>query len=153
MAKTYIVTVNGIEEPENYIICKEIGSLTILPLDVTVVLNSSEKYYDGTPLTFEGKTLSSEQWSYLYADQFIFEGKESLRFETLGSITNSGYSTYNINDPDSYTIMYNNKDYTNNYNINFIEGTLTVKSRNVSVTTKQGSHEYDHGYKAICHTY
>ena len=139
----FVVTINDEETPNNYIIYKEIGSLTINPLDITIVLSNSEKYYDGTELTFEGMPLPSSQWKYLYEDQYIYEGEESLRFETVGSITNSGSTTYNIVDSDSYKIIYNNNDYTNNYNINFIEGTLTVKSRVIDVTTKTGSKEYD----------
>lgn len=128
-----------IDRSSNYNIKLLSGELVIIPLDITVVLNPAEKYYDGSPLTFEGMPLPTEQWDFLNEGIGL---DESLTFETTGSQTVTGNGEYSVID-GSYKVLSADGDYTDCYNITFKTGTLIVKGRTITVTTKVGNKPYD----------
>lgn len=96
-----------------YNILSQYGNLMIAPRSITIVSLDDQKVYDGLALTNDTYQLLTGE---LVVDQV-------LTVVISGSQTNIGKS---INTIDSVTITFNGEDVTSNYNINIIEGELTV---------------------------
>ena len=102
------------------------GELTIAPATLTVTTGTAEKLYDGTPLTAGA---SIEGLAY---------GDEAVTVNATGTITDAG-STDN-----DYSIEWNGVNPAN-YDPMIAEhkGTLTVKKRNVTLTSATATKLYD----------
>gem|GEM_PF-5312447 len=91
----------------------ENGSIQINPREVRLTSHSSEKLYDGTPLTNDTVDISLDGFA-------PGEGIES--FDVTGTRTQVGVS----NNKFTYILQSNTK--ATNYTIEKVEGTLTIKS-------------------------
>ena len=89
------------------------GSLTIEKRTVTMTSATAEKYYDGTPLKDSTVTVPEGSWA---------DG-EGATYQVTGSQTKIGSS------PNTFTYTLTGATKAENYNINPVEGALTVKSR------------------------
>lgn len=101
---------------------------------ITITATTDDKIYNGTPLTngtfiVSGETLQTD-----------ILNRSSIKVN--GSITTVG-NTKNIVDPSSVKIMNGNVDVTEAYTINFVDGTLTVNQRPITLTGATASHVYD----------
>ena len=101
---------------------------------ITITATTDDKIYDGTPLTngtfiVSGETLQTD-----------ILNRSSIKVN--GSITKVG-NTKNIVDPSSVKIMNGNVDVTEAYTIIFVDGTLTVNQRPITLTGATASHVYD----------
>ncbi|MCQ2457389.1 MAG: MucBP domain-containing protein, partial [Clostridia bacterium] len=128
-----------VENPEYYPDVKTAyGDLTVNPAPLTVITDSDEKGYDGTPLTAGGKV------------EGFMEG-DTYTFDTTGSQTVPGESdnTYDLvfdgtADPDDYYIA--DEDI----------GTLTVIPKEITIESPNGEWTYDgdpHHTETITVTY
>ena len=116
---------------ENYNITFENGTLTVTKRMLTITADSDNKEYDGTALTKETYTYIKEQ---LAPSDVI----ESVTIE--GSRTEAGSSS---NTPKTAVIKHGSTDVTASYNITFVDGTLTVTKRAITITADSDSKEYD----------
>ena len=108
-----------------------IGTLTVTPVAIELTANSAAKAYDGTPLTDSGYTISSGS----------FVGEEGLAGVTVeGRQTAVGSSANKIT---GHTLNNNTK--AQNYDITYVDGTLTVSKNEKVITVKANSRtwEYD----------
>ena len=108
-----------------------IGTLTVTPVAIELTANSAAKAYDGTPLTDSGYTISSGS----------FVGEEGLAGVTVeGSQTLEGSSANTIT---GHKLKSNTK--AQNYNITYVDGTLTVSKNEkvITVTANSRTWEYD----------
>lgn len=136
---------------ENYEISVEYGELEITKRDITIHTSSPKKTYDGTPLTGD----SEEPIIDNFVDGEKIEAYDIAELTLAGAIENT--TKYRIilsiapPLPDS---EYDDVEYlsptsesgyetTENYNITYDNGTITVKQRYVGIATASGSKEYD----------
>ncbi len=126
---------------DNYEFTVKFGTLEIYARPITVQ-PYAEKIYDGTPLVFDGK-------NYEIGGYGLVENQSILSFEAVGSRTNVG------NDSCSLTrveIGYSETEKTTeNYDITYLTGTLTVSPRPITIVSGTAWKYYD-GEKLICHT-
>ncbi len=118
----------------NYEIKEEYGTLKVTASTAafTITARGTEKTYDGTALTESGYTVTKPQG---------FE-KFEVTAVVSGSITDAGTAD---NIVDSYTIKDpSGIDVTGNFtNVKRVKGTLTVKPRQVTLSSQTKSKEYD----------
>ncbi len=121
---------NGSEHVNDcYNITTAFGTLTVKPRKLTIISESAEKIYDGTPL-------------YAY---FSLGGDGVVDNDHLsvsgGSLTDVGSMTNEL----TYGIRgkYDNADKLHNYEITTDWGTLTVKPRPITLQTPTASKYYD----------
>ena len=101
---------------------------------ITITATTDDKIYNGTPLTNGTFIVSGETLQTDILD------RNSIKVN--GSITTVG-NTKNIVDPSSVKIMNGNVDVTEAYTIIFVDGTLTVNQRPITLTGATASHVYD----------
>ncbi len=116
---------------EQYVLVMNPGTLTIAQCDLTITADSDEKVYDGTALTDAGWTASG-----LAGDD------EIVSVTVIGSQTNVGTSA---NVASGAVITRNRVDVTANYNIIYVDGTLTVtkNAKVITITAASDSKVYD----------
>ena len=111
------------------------GVLKINPITentITITANSSEKTYDGTPLTDNGFTFT----------QGVLADGDELTAVVEGSATNVGDEGRNV--VKSYVVKRGETDVTKNYTFgNSIDGKLTINKRTVTLKSETASKEYD----------
>ena len=112
----------GTADRSNYEVGEDLGKLTVTPASATVTTGSSEKEYDGSPLTNSEASISG-----------LVNG-ETATVTATGSITEVG-STEN-----TYSISWNSAK-SSNYSVSESLGTLRVTSPMAAVTLTSASAE------------
>ncbi|MDE6869005.1 MAG: transglutaminase-like domain-containing protein [Clostridia bacterium] len=128
-----IAAANGTDITYNYLAVIDSGTLTVRGFGITISTASSEKVYDGTPLT-------NPVWT-LYEGTPLIEGHKITQLIMPASQTGAGSSPNEI----TQIVIVNGKgeDVTGNYEINYSIGTLVVLPRPVTVQSGSASKEYD----------
>ena len=127
-------TVGTKDSTGKYIVVKATdGMLKITPISnvITITANSNSKAYDGTALTDSG---------YSFTQGILLRG-DVLHVSVKGSQTNFGSSA---NVVTSYKVMRGSDDVTGNYTFATpVNGTLRVTKREITLTSADGSKQYD----------
>ena len=128
-------TVGTKDSTGKYIVVKATdGMLKITPISnvITITANSNSKAYDGTALTDSG---------YSFTQGILLRG-DVLHVSVKGSQTNFGSSA---NVVESYQVMRDDgTDVTGNYTFETpVNGTLRVTKREITLTSADGSKQYD----------
>lgn len=128
-------TVGTKDSTGKYIVVKATdGMLKITPKSnvITITANSNSKAYDGTALTDSG---------YSFTQGILLRG-DVLHVSVKGSQTNFGSSA---NVVESYQVMRDDgTDVTGNYTFATpVNGTLRVTKREITLTSADGSKQYD----------
>ncbi len=126
----FIRSESGEDVARYYDIEWEIGTLAILPREVTVATDSAQKVYDGTPLTADGYQILSGS---------IAEG-ERLEISLPATLTDVGLLT---NDPIFAVRSASGGDVTHNYNLQWEIGTIEVSLREIAIATASAQKVYD----------
>lgn len=130
---------SGYDVTNNYEIERSLGTLKVLPIELTIFTGSDVKVYDGTPLM-------NTSWELVGG--VVAEGHTFVA-ETIGTITNVGLVpntiSYNVYDE-------NGDDITSTYHINESFGTLEVLPIQLTIKTESADKVYD-GEELICHEY
>ena len=124
---------------DNYNISKSEGKLKITDraekYEITVKANSGEKTYDGQPLNVSG----------FEALEFTVDGQKY----TVSGLTASKTGT-NVIDSGAVEVTgtavvkdANDNDVTSQFNVNTVNGLLTINPRNVTLTSGSASKQYD----------
>ncbi|MBP5462611.1 MAG: hypothetical protein J6Y20_10855, partial [Lachnospiraceae bacterium] len=98
--------------------------------DLTITANSDSKEYDGTELTNNG-----------YTSQGLQHGHSIASFTFDGSQTNAG-SSANVASDAKIVDAYG-ADVTADYNITYVDGSLTVLKKKITITAGSDAKEYD----------
>ena len=109
------------------------GWLKIIPIgtDIIITASSSERIYDGKPLTND---------NYTYTEGVLVEGDE-LIVKITGAQTNVGQSENVVTD---YSVMRGTRDVTDCYIFGkSVKGTLEVTPRNVVLISASDTKKYD----------
>ena len=104
------------------------GTLTVEKRNVTLRSATDEKPYDGTPLTNGNVSVEADGWA----------AGEGAVYHVTGSQTTVGFS------PNAFTYALTNGTKADNYNVETVQGTLTVTSpaAQFEVTVEANSAEY-----------
>ena len=118
----------------NYDIETKYGTLTVTARPVTLTTADAEKTYDAKPLT-------KPEWN----NDNLVTGHTVSGVLPNGSITNAGTAdnTYPTDVAEKLKILCGEEDVTENYDISYAMGTLTVHKREISVSTGSVSEMYD----------
>ncbi|MCR5625113.1 MAG: hypothetical protein K6G11_07730, partial [Lachnospiraceae bacterium] len=137
---------------ENYNINKVNGTLVVNPRSIVIKATDATKTYDGTALTYEGKTLTSELYTLLNPEGNQIElckradnstdTLTSLTFTGEQTVVNSGSTTLN-NIPSDARIYNGTEDVTGSYDITYKGGILTVTQKEITITANSESKVYD----------
>ena len=119
-----------VDVTSNYDITYINGTLEVTPRPITVTTSSDSKVYDGTPLFDESYTITGGTLVVGHTDSIV----SNTQITNVGLINN----TLGLEIRDS-----GNNIVTGNYDITYIEGTLEVTIRSITVTTSSDSKEYD----------
>ncbi len=121
-AGTYAITPSGYTST-NYEITNTSGSLIINKVDAVVVTNSDIYTYNGLARTASG-----------FSAYGLVNGQSSA---VLSGVTLSGGGT----NAGSYTVSARGTD--RNYNLSFVDGTMTINKAQASITANSSSLTYD----------
>ena len=126
---TYAIS-QGTLASANYNITFVGADFTITNKSLTITADSDTKVYDGTPLT-----------KNTYTNTALLEGHSLTSVTITGSQTNAGNSA---NVPSGAVIKNgSNEDVTDNYNIIYTNGTLTVTPKPITITADGDTKVYD----------
>ena len=130
----------------------EIGTVTpghffIDPREVTITANSAEKVYDGTPLT---------EPSYTYAPELVDNDLLGIH-DKMDSVTVTGSQTEvgSSKNVPSDAVIINTEDGSGsnaNYIIKYVDGTLTVRDKEIVSIEKSADRERATDYDVIRYT-
>lgn len=120
---------------EDFTYCYELtvvfGTLEITPRSITVTLGSDSKVYDAQTFTYEKYEITSG--TLVSGDVF------TLVFSTVGADVGE-YG--NVAEIDTF-IGGDGRDVKKNYDVTFVNGTLSITPRPLTVTTASGTIEYN----------
>lgn len=133
VANTVIINIkdeNGDDVTNNYKVNLIEGKLEVLPKPITLTSLSDSKYYDGTEL-------SKTECTY---DKDALVNNHILTASAIGKIIDVGEveNTIVVSIADEFGV-----DVTKNYEINLLEGKLTILPRPITITTNGDSKIYD----------
>ena len=125
-----IVNGYGDDVTASYTITYANGMLEVTPKTVTITADNAEKVYDGTPLTKD-----------------TFTNSALAAGDSIESVTNTGSQTIvgsSANVPGSAKIVNAaGDDVTESYEIEYVNGTLTVSKKSVTITAANDTKTYD----------
>ncbi|MDE5942808.1 MAG: transglutaminase-like domain-containing protein [Clostridia bacterium] len=128
-----VAAANGTDISYNYSAVIDSGTLTVRGFGITVTTASSEKVYDGMPLT-------NPEWA-LYEGTPLIEGHKITQVVMPATQTAAGTS---LNEITQITIVdENGADVTDNYEINYSIGTLVVLPRPLTIQSGSDSKDYN----------
>ena len=133
-----IVSQDEEEVTFNYDISYEYGTLSVHPRPITVTAADAEKMYDGLPLESTDVIITSD------CDPALVEG-HYYDFYNAGTRTDAGQSVCTV----EYFCVYEGdfaggvRDVTDNYEITFGDGTLSVTRRPITVKAANQGKVYD----------
>ncbi|MBQ3360701.1 MAG: LPXTG cell wall anchor domain-containing protein, partial [Prevotella sp.] len=134
-----IVNADGDDVTASYDIKYVNGSLEVTKRSLTITAATDSKTYDGTPLTNDG-----------YEAEGLAEGDEVDEVTVTGSQTKAG-SSDNV-PSDAKIVNADGDDVTANYDITYVNGTLTVAKKGdvvVTITEHSGTYTYDGTEKTV----
>lgn len=144
VSEARVLSADGVDVTENYAINYKFGKLTVTKRPIKITTLSAEKVYDGEPLTcsdYDAEYVYPEDYEgernlTALADGHKFEIKEN--FASIINVKESGKINSVIFD-----VKGGENNVTDNYDISYAYGTLTVTSRPLTVLTATESFEYD----------
>lgn len=132
-----VTDVYGNDVTKQFTVKNQSGTLTIVPRTVILTSADASKEYDGTPLTNGTVTVTGDGW---------VDG-EGATYDVTGTRTLVG------SDKNTFTYTLNSNTNQSNYNIQTVEGTLTVTNRQakypIVVEANSGSFLYDGTEKTV----
>ena len=125
-----IIDENGADVTKQYNVSERLGTLTVLPVSVTITTGSAQKQYDGLPL-------SSDKWQHT--------GGNLLKGHTIDAVCITSVSEVGSYENLADVRIYdeNGTDVTQLYDIVTEAGILTVQPIVLHITTGSAYKEYD----------
>ena len=144
-ALVVIVTANGKDNVDgyyltaNYTISYSNGTLTVIPRPITIKTGDATKVYDGAPLTCNSYKDVAED-----GDRGLVGGHKVTYVAVNGTRTEAGVSDNTVDlEKQPIIVDENGKPVTENYAIDYVDGTLTVTALEIWVITPSVSVMYD----------
>ena len=125
-----IVDGRGADVTRRYDITVQPCQLEVTPLQITVQTGTATKIYDGLPL-------KQTSWTLVSGDLVASHYMEAISYSAMtdvGTVPNEVY--FAIRDAGGVEV-------TSNYKIKFIDGTLTVQPRPITIRTGSASGSYN----------
>ena len=117
----------------NYDVTVVPGKLTVKPREITLTADSAEKEYDGTALEKPGWTITSGS----AADS------QTITADVAGSVTVPGSADNKIDKSSVKITDAGGTDRSANYKITLVDGKLTVKPREITLTADSDTKDFD----------
>ena len=124
---------DGRDVTKNYSVFLDVGTLTVTPRPVTIETATNTWLYDGTAHS-DGAHWVAEESEYELAEGHTSKSSDLSKITDVGNASNE--MSIAISDAEG-------KDVTANYEITFINGTLTVTPRPVIIETATNTWVYD----------
>ena len=144
-ALVVIVTANGKDNVDgyyltaNYTISYSNGTLTVIPRPITIKTGDATKVYDGAPLTCNSYKDVAED-----GDRGLVDGHKVTYVAVNGTRIEVGVSDNTVDlEKQPIIVDENGKPVTENYAIDYVDGTLTVTALEIWVITPSVSVMYD----------
>ena len=144
-ALVVIVTANGKDNVDgyyltaNYTISYSNGTLTVIPRPITIKTGDATKVYDGAPLTCNSYKDVAED-----GDRGLVDGHKVTYVAVNGTRTEVGVSDNTVDlEKQPIIVDEKGKPVTENYAIDYVDGTLTVTALEIWVITPSVSVMYD----------
>ncbi len=144
-ALVVIVTANGKDNvdgyylTDNYTISYSNGTLTVIPRPITIKTGDATKVYDGAPLTCNSYKDVAED-----GDRGLVDGHKVTYVAVNGTRIEVGVSDNTVDlEKQPIIVDENGKPVTENYAIDYVDGTLTVTALEIWVITPSVSVMYD----------
>ena len=128
--KALIVDQSNQDVSDQYEITYTFGQLKVYKRRLTIVSGSAEKIFDGIPLTSD----------HCEVQEGTVVSGETLHCESIGTRTLAGQSVNYIN---AYVVDKDGNDMSNQYEIIYRAGTLTVTPRKISIKSSDATKPYD----------
>ena len=135
---TYAITPSGNATQGNYNVTYVPATLTINKRNLTITANPQSYTYDGSAHGESNHTYTGSSISSKVTVSGLKSGDNLTSIKLNGQGTNAG--TYNIT-PSAAVV--GNSTTTNNYNITYANGTLTINKRQITLTSAGASKQYD----------
>ena len=145
--KLVITDSDGKSMNENYDITQEVGTLKITPRHITVQMSNGEwEYTDG---------IFSNPDFTVTSDTKLVDGHEWADIQTT-TVRNVAYAngevTWVPNQLVAWKIMNGGEDVSSNYQVDFVDGELTVMPKPLKIDTGSKNQHYD-GSELTCTTF
>ena len=135
-----IKNASGDDVTGNYNIATVNGTLTVNKRKIAIKTGSAEFVYDGTPQSVKVEGAAGKAWTYADGSKTLVD-EHNLGYvpTSVTAVSDSGKQN------EFYTVkVYNNQgDFTENYDITFDYGTLTVTKRGISIKTGSKNFVYN----------
>ncbi len=115
---------------------EEYGMFWVTPRPITVKPNDVSETYDGNS-HYPTKIVTHENSNKLVKNHQFAD------YELFGSRVDAGTEVSSINTVKGVRILDNGKDVTDNYDISYADGTITVLRRPITVTSGSARKRYD----------
>lgn len=132
---TATVTASGLSNGNYKRPSARTATLEITARPVNVTAGSTSKTYDGTALTYNSATAEATG-----TDRGLASGHSMTSCTVTGTITNAGSAD---NVPSAAVIKSGTTDVTSNYDITYVNGTLTVSKYTPTVTLSATDRAYN----------
>jgi len=126
---TYKIVQNSVDKTNNYDISIDPGELKVIPRPITITANNGSKEYDGTALS-----ISNIDFKEGFTASNVVTG-HSTEAKVTGSIVNV-FDKNNASVPSEGKVLdADNVDVTNNYAIEYVNGSLTITPKSLQIKT------------------
>ncbi len=131
-----ITDADGKSVIHNYRISIELGTLTVYPIELEIVTEGAEKFYDGTPLT-------NDKYDVTVLNATDFVAGHRIIVQVIGSQTIVGSSPNAIDESGVKVLDADGNDVTKNYRISYQYGELIVNQRHIGIYPDGAEKIYD----------
>ena len=146
-SNTWNITWDGTADERDYEITDTVGTLTVLPRELTLTAESDQKVYDGTPLTNGTHTVDG----IAATDAHLF----TVKMTEDSTITETGAKDNTIAEVDGVAVKPTETTRVGNYLVSIATGKLTIEQKPVKLSTESAEFEYDgltHGKPGVSGT-
>ena len=127
---------DGKDVTSNYEISLREGTLTVYPIELKIVTQGAEKFYDGTPLT-------NDKYDVTVLNATDFVAGHRIIVQVIGSQTIVGSSPNVIDESGVKVLDADGNDVTKNYRISYQYGELIVNQRHIGIYPDGAEKIYD----------
>ena len=118
------------------------GELYVDPRPIAIAASNAEKVYDDTPLVSPDYSVESKTAEN--PDRGLLPTHDISELIVEGSQTDAGQSANRFKEENAIIIRKEGgENVTRNYSVSYVEGTLTVNPRPITITAKGAEKVYD----------
>ncbi len=138
------LTTGAVENKANFDITTQWGTLEIIRRDITITIDDAQKVYDGNALALllifsENKEKVRVTSGSLAEGDYLADGK----VQGLTNVHTENGVVAGVLNESTYIVRASDGDRTENYNIQYVRGELTVTPRHITLVTNSRDFVFD----------